>query len=147
MPHHEIVYPWLVHPETDEYISHNVDSRRSRRSASSAADHIELPVIAVKFSGLGEDFHVKVAPNERLMPATFYVSAHHHDGKNSTLPLSDDFACHHHGIAVSHDNSPVAISTCDGVVSCHGAGDHVFISILDAYFSNCLPCSCYTQPY
>ncbi|XP_065185495.1 A disintegrin and metalloproteinase with thrombospondin motifs 18-like isoform X1 [Sycon ciliatum] len=115
VPHHEIVYPWLVHPETDEYISHNVDSRRSRRSASSAADHIELPVIAVKFSGLGEDFHVKVAPNERLMPATFYVSAHHHDGKNSTLPLSDDFACHHHGIAVSHDNSPVAISTCDGV--------------------------------
>lgn len=118
-PHHEIVYPWLAHPVSGHFVSHDVNARRKRRSVSDEEGEesvADLGILSIKFRGLGEDFHVKVKQNERLMPSTFHVVARHHDGSNVTISMSEDFACHHHGIAVSHDHSPVAMSNCDGLV-------------------------------
>ena len=116
-PHHEIIYPWLVHAKSGDYISHDLSQTRRRRSVIENDEEGDLGILSVKFQGLGEDFHLKVKPNDRLLPSTFHSVSHRYDGTNVTIDMKDEFSCHHHGVAVSHDNSRVAISNCNGLVS------------------------------
>jgi len=70
----------------------------------------------VKLRGHGQDFHVELQPNHRLLAPGFAIHRRWH--KATKVEKYDQSRhCHFHGKLLSHGNSSAAISTCGGLVS------------------------------
>ncbi|XP_075442138.1 A disintegrin and metalloproteinase with thrombospondin motifs 16 isoform X1 [Ascaphus truei] len=89
-------------------ISHNHRRKRS-------ADRIETDPFHLMFHGFGQDLHLELKVSDSLLAPGFTIQTLG-DGKIKSVQTysSQDF-CFYQGTLLSHENSSVALSTCNGL--------------------------------
>ncbi|XP_066289406.1 A disintegrin and metalloproteinase with thrombospondin motifs 16-like isoform X2 [Branchiostoma lanceolatum] len=103
----EIVAPHLL-DVNGNFLAHDCHGRRPPGSTN------QDQAFHVKLRGHGQDFHVELRPNHRLLAPGFAV--HRRRNKATKVEKYDQSKhCHFHGTLLSHGNSSAAISTCDGL--------------------------------
>jgi len=115
----QIVIPSLTNDEYQHMtyaLRHKRHLNRVRRQASEEANSFENPELRYSLSAYGEDFHLHLEANHRLLSPTFSVRVVRNGSEEEYSGL-EDADCHHQGWVTSHQSQPVAISTCDGLVS------------------------------
>jgi len=112
------------HQGTD--ISHHVRHLRRSRIRRNVVDDVilaEEPGLRYKVSGYGQDFHMHLEPNTRLLAPTFFVKRMKRDAGNERATMREEklpaekLGCHYRGHLTSHKGGSAAVSTCDGLVS------------------------------
>ncbi|CAH1270738.1 ADAMTS16 [Branchiostoma lanceolatum] len=104
----EIVAPHLL-DVNGNFLAHDWHGRRPPGSTN------QDQAFHVKLRGHGQDFHVELRPNHRLLAPGFAV--HRRRNKATKVEKYDQSKhCHFHGKLLSHGNSSAAISTCGGLV-------------------------------
>ena len=96
----------------------NLDADRTsgpKRSRRSAEDRKTYKVSHYRVRGLGQSFLFDLRPNSQLLSPNFYVKRM--DKNGSRIIEEDGWDCHYHGRLVSHGDRPVAMTTCNGLVS------------------------------
>nr|XP_039260456.1 A disintegrin and metalloproteinase with thrombospondin motifs 18-like isoform X1 [Styela clava] len=113
----EIAVPEVV-DVLGNHVTHDLlHHRRLRRSVHSNITS-EIPVF-YKISAHNKDFHIGVVPNKIFLDPKFYVKKIQRDQKTGKLiekiETNTELDCHFSGHMVSHENSGVAISLCNGM--------------------------------
>lgn len=102
----------------------NVVSRDWKKVARHKRSTIGRSVIHVNISGFGEKFNLELWENKKLLAPGFKVY-HRKNVSNDTIDeeqtsaeeLENDLACLYTGNVRNHNNNPVAVNVCDGMVS------------------------------
>nr|XP_006811817.1 PREDICTED: A disintegrin and metalloproteinase with thrombospondin motifs 18-like [Saccoglossus kowalevskii] len=107
-PVYEMVIPVQI-DEHGEYLSHNLWPHRSKRDNTENVEQIHYSV-----SGYGQDFRLQLEPNEKLITPGLSLQWRR---KESTYTTELDITehCFYRGRLLSHKNTTVAISTCNGL--------------------------------
>ena len=99
----------------------HLHGNRHRRGASHIDTHSRT--LYLNISGQGQNFHLKVISNDKLLAPGFKVYHRKHHNRtlfeSEVLPSEETWKysnCHFSGKLTSRDDSSTAISLCDGVV-------------------------------
>ena len=120
----EIVTPF----KTDRSFNHEpIDRKATKRHRRSLNDEISrktYKVVHYRVRGLGQSFLFDLRPNTQLLSPNFYVKRM--DKNGSRIIEGNGWDCHYHGRLVSHGDRPVAMTTCNGLVSNQECFLHLF---------------------
>lgn len=112
VPEYNVVHPVQV-DEEGAFVSHELSYPRIRiRRSSDEVDHREE--VHYKVSAFGNDFHLHLQRNRRLLAPDFKVEV---IGKNARVMKRHTLEnCHYVGKLKARSTSTVAISNCQGLV-------------------------------
>ena len=112
VPEYNVVHPIQV-DEEGGFVSHELSYPRIRiRRSSDKVDHREE--VHYKVSAFGNDFHLHLQRNRRLLAPDFKVEV---IGKNGRVMKRHTLEnCHYVGKLKARSTSTVAISNCQGLV-------------------------------
>ena len=99
VPEYEIVNPVAFSPHT-----------RRRRNIE-----WEEETKDIKLTAFGEDYHMRLQENTKLLAENLMVDIHNENGTIVRTPLKSK-RCFYHGTLLSHNISSIAVSTCKGLV-------------------------------
>lgn len=118
---YELVVPSLV-DHTGEFVSYDVTDQyhvrmRTKRSISTLPLEQETPDwIYYQLETHGKLFHLNLTLNKRLIAPAYSVDYVGTGGKTETQHRTIR-ECHYHGYIHDHEDSRVALSNCNGLVS------------------------------
>ncbi|CAH2283748.1 A disintegrin and metallo ase with thrombospondin motifs 16 [Pelobates cultripes] len=108
-------YDIVVAHEVDRdgnYITHEIShSHRRKRSLQ----NIETDPLHLNLQGLIQDFHLELKVSNHLLAPGFVIQTFGNGRTKSIEPYSSRDFCFYHGSILSHENSSVALSTCNGL--------------------------------
>ena len=109
-------------PSTGEYLSHSIHPVRTKRSLNSNSNQDGRPsnkaaILNYKFAAHGQDFHLEISQNEELLAPNFAIQRRKNGRTEHVEYIPELENCHYVGKSLSHPESTVAVSICDGLVS------------------------------
>lgn len=103
---HEIVIPRKV-TYRGELISHNVTHHH----------HEDGPVVHYRLSVAGNEYHIELTAVDNFIGPGMVVERRKRDVHVRSRTKNSSSKCHYRGFIQGHQNSQVALSACDGLVS------------------------------
>ncbi|XP_066216894.1 A disintegrin and metalloproteinase with thrombospondin motifs 16 isoform X2 [Saccopteryx leptura] len=108
---YDLVSPYEV-DHSGNYVSHEIThpQRRKRALAQPGLDSLYL-----RLKGFKHDFHMELKTSSKLVAPGFIVQTLGKGGIKSVHAFPQDEFCFYQGSLRSHQNSSVALSTCEGL--------------------------------
>lgn len=114
---YDLVSPYEVDRDGN-YVSPAVTHGRRRREAARRGGGS----LHLRLTGFRRDFHLELEAARQLVAPGFAVHTLGKGGARSVRPLPPEDFCFYQGSLRAHENSSVALSTCEGLVSTGRSG-------------------------
>lgn len=114
---YDLVSPYEVDRDGN-YVSPAVTHGRRRREAARRGGSS----LHLRLTGFRRDFHLELEAARQLVAPGFAVHTLGKGGARSVRPLPPEDFCFYQGSLRAHENSSVALSTCEGLVSTGRSG-------------------------
>lgn len=115
VPEYNVVHPVQV-DEVGAFVSHELSHPRIRlRRSSDKEDEVDSEEVHYKLSAFGNNLHLHLKRNRRLLTPSFKVEVIGKNGKIMKRHAMEN--CHYVGRLKAKSRSTVAISNCNGLVS------------------------------
>ena len=114
----EVVIPSATN-EDYHHVSHFLRFRRKNRLRRNVNDDVrtyEDDGLWYSLKGYGQEFDIHLKPNDHLLAPNFSIKRINKETEKQ-LRHNQTANCHYHGWLTSHQSRPVAMSTCNGLVS------------------------------
>lgn len=115
VPEYNVVHPVQV-DEVGAFVSHELSHPRIRlRRSSDKEDEVDSEEVHYKLSAFGNNLHLHLKRNRRLLTPSFKVEVIGKNGRVMKRHAMEN--CHYVGRLKAKSRSTVAISNCNGLVS------------------------------